>query len=341
MPKVAAPQPTFSRRRSLAFSLLLIGAFFGAVEAVLRLVGIAPPLNPRILVKHMDSDVGLPFMRPDPDLFWSPIPGYHGAFQGKPVTINSTGLRGPEVETPKQKGRTRVVTFGDSITFGYGVGDDETYPYQLGRLLAPYGAEVVNAGVTGYSSHQVLGLLRRLLPQLDADAVTICIGWNDGNRRPVDDREYARRLAQITSVEGPLDHLYLYRAMKRAYVKATALKGLDEHAATGRRATLAQYRENLELIVRECRQHGVRPVFIALPRRRSTGEKVPDGSYAQTLLESGKALGVPVLSSGDLGLETTLANNDRYFIDLLHLSPEGADVMAKTLTPQLIPILAR
>lgn len=333
------PTPSFGLARSLSFSTVLVLAFFGLLEGGLRVVGVAPPVNARLLVKHMDSDVSLPFMRPDAELFWSPIPGYRGAFQGRPVTIDALGLRGAEVAIPKPRGRRRVVCCGDSITFGYGVGDEDTYPYRLGRLLAPRGVEVVNAGVTGYTSYQVLGLLRRLLPTIEADVVTICVGWNDGNRRPVDDREYARRLAAVTRVEGPLDHLYTYRALKRAWLKATALRGLDEHAATGRRASLEQYRENLEEIVALCRGHHVRPAFVALPRRVRTGSKVPDDSYAAALVAAGKDLGVPVLTTGTLGLDTASADTDRYFIDLLHFSPEGAELMAETLEPQLRPLL--
>jgi lysophospholipase L1-like esterase len=328
----------FTLGRSLAYSAILVVAFFGVVEVLLRIVGVAPPLQPRILLRLVDTDIKLPFIQPDADVFWSPVPGFRGEFMDKPVTINSLGLRGGEVALPKPAGRKRVVCFGDSITFGYGVGDTESYPHLLGRALADKNADVVNAGVTGFTSHQVRGLVRRLLPQIQADVATICIGWNDGNRRPVDDREYDRRLRMVMAVEGPLDHVYLYRALKSAYVRSVALEGLEPKkgtSVTGRRATLPQYRENLEAIVAECRENGVKPVFIALPRRKRPGEVLPEPAYARALVEAGKALGVPVLDSGDLGLDTTLESNDAYFIDLLHLSPSGSALMAERLAQQL------
>src|SRR5262249_38248563 len=86
----------------------------------------------------------------------------------------------------------RIVCFGDSITFGYGAGDDETYAFRLGRLLEARNVEVVNAGVTGFTSHQVRRLAHRLLPRLQADVATICIGWNDGNRRAAGPARHAR-----------------------------------------------------------------------------------------------------------------------------------------------------
>ena len=42
--------------------------------------------------------------------------------------------------------KTKIVCMGDSITEGFGVGEEESYPYRLGLLLGE-GYEVVNKGV--------------------------------------------------------------------------------------------------------------------------------------------------------------------------------------------------
>jgi lysophospholipase L1-like esterase len=199
--------------------------------------------------------------------------------------------------------------------------------------------EAVNAGVTGFTSHQVLGFLKRMAPLIQPDVTTFCVGWNDGNRRPVDDREYERRLRMVSRVDGTLDHIYLFRGMKAAYLRLAAIKGIDPAQGaqrTGYRVSLPQYRENLEAIVRECRQRGIRPVFVALPRRRMPGEPVVDAPYAAALIETGKALDVPVLDTGDLGLATTLPSNEQYFIDTLHLSPAGNRLLGRLLARQLV-----
>jgi lysophospholipase L1-like esterase len=314
---------------------VIIVALLGTAEGLLRVVGVssAPPLPPRLLVREIDTDITLPFMREDPELFWSPRPGFQGAFRGAPVTINSLGLRGPEVALPKPAGRKRIVCFGDSITFGYGVGDDDTYSHDLGRLLASRGVDVVNAGVTGYTSHQVLGLLRRVAPLLRTDVATICIGWNDGNRRPVTDRGYERRYHLATSAEGALDRIYIYRAMKAAYLRV-ALRRLPSSGGQ-ERVPLPEYRENLAAIVSECRAHGIRPVFIAPPARKKAGEPVLRTPRADALRAVAAELGVAVLETGDLGLTTRLDSNAEYFIDGLHFSPAGAERMAEELARQL------
>jgi hypothetical protein len=170
------PDRRFSTGRSLLYGAIVCAAFFALVEAGLRLVGIRAAVPPRLILRAIDTDIDLPFMRADAELFWAPRPGWRGEFMGTRVSINDLGLRGPALEPAKRPGRLRLVCFGDSITFGYGAGDEATYPFLLERALARSGVEVVNAGVTGYTSHQVLGLSRRLAPELEPDVVSVMIG---------------------------------------------------------------------------------------------------------------------------------------------------------------------
>lgn len=58
------------------------------------------------------------------------------------VSTNSLGFRSPEVLNPK-KG-VRILCLGDSVTFGWGVSEEESYPALLHKSL---GVEVINAGV--------------------------------------------------------------------------------------------------------------------------------------------------------------------------------------------------
>ncbi|MGH7818975.1 MAG: SGNH/GDSL hydrolase family protein, partial [Candidatus Binatia bacterium] len=63
----------------------------------------------------------------------------------------------------------RIVFVGDSVTFGFGVDAEHTYPERFGERIGRAG-DVVNAAVPGYNLEQVLGVLRELLarerPQL-------------------------------------------------------------------------------------------------------------------------------------------------------------------------------
>jgi lysophospholipase L1-like esterase len=332
----APAAPRFSKRKTLLFSVILFLAFFGALEGLLRIVGVKSRVRPRLILRTIDIDIDFPFMRADPDLFWSPRPGFRGEFLGKTVTINDLGLRGPQVRLPKPAGVRRTVCFGDSITFGYGVGDEETYAFLLGKLLASRGVEAVNAGVTGYTSHQVLGLLARLSPTIGADAATFCIGWNDGTWRPAEDVEYARRLRGSMAVESALDRLYIFRAMKSLYLGS--MRGSHDPSVRHNRVPPERYRRNLEAIVEECRRRGIQPIFVGLPHRRRRGEAPIDSPYPRTLAAVARERRVPLLEVSDLDWATPLESNESHFIDSLHFSPSGHVVMASELARQLVAL---
>jgi lysophospholipase L1-like esterase len=331
----AAGELRLSTGRSLLYSAVIVLGFFAGVEALLWWIDPAPPLRPRLLLRAIDVDVELPFMRPDPELFWEPRPGFEGEFRGHLVRIDRLGLRGEELRIPKPAGRRRLVSFGDSITFGYGVGEADTYPARLGALLAERGVEVANAGVTGYTSHQVLGRLRRLLPGLGADVASFCVGWNDGTLRPVSDQVYAARLRSTRRVEGALGGWRLYRLLAGFYVRSRLQAEREARVREQPRVPLADYRRNLARIVGECRQRGVLPVFVRLPHRRLPGEPAPETPYESALAEVAAELEVALFPVGELGLDSRAADTGALFIDSLHLSPAGSEVMARQLARQL------
>ena len=70
----------------------------------------------------------------------------------------------------------KILTFGDSLTYGHGANRDETYPFVLETLTH---LKVINAGVNGNTSSDGL---QRLAPLLNDDSirlVIICFGGND------------------------------------------------------------------------------------------------------------------------------------------------------------------
>jgi acyl-CoA thioesterase-1 len=75
----------------------------------------------------------------------------------------------------------RLVVLGDSLSAGFGLGDDEALPAALDRALAARGlarVEVINAGVSGDTT---AGGLARFDFSIgpDADGVVIALGAND------------------------------------------------------------------------------------------------------------------------------------------------------------------
>jgi len=127
---------------------------------------------------------------------WVLIPGYRVSFpmkdyrikslDGLPVAVkrlslmrvNRYGFRGPEITPAKIPGVTRIMCLGDSCTFGNL--EEASYPRVLERELQKSGrnAEVINAGVEGYNTVNLLLALPYDL-SFKPDLATLYIGWND------------------------------------------------------------------------------------------------------------------------------------------------------------------
>ena len=105
----------------------------------------------------------MPFLQDDPWLLWRLRPGFSAPiWQGEPLTINSIGLRDGELrEAPA--GTARILSLGESSTWGHGVDARDTYTEQAGALLTASGrpADAINAGVPAWSLYQSALFLER------------------------------------------------------------------------------------------------------------------------------------------------------------------------------------
>ena len=179
VPAPVAPKPAISVGRRRLFRLAVPVAFLLLVwlagEIYLRATGAQ--------VSELKQFIP-PIYRQDPDTAWSLKRDYDGTFasflSAYKIHTSSEGWRGHELAaTPPAN---RIISIGDSNTFGYGVGDDECYPAQLEKRLREKldpAAEVVNTGVSGYDTVQERIVLEKRGMALKPSAVILQWNIND------------------------------------------------------------------------------------------------------------------------------------------------------------------
>ncbi len=113
--------------------------------------------------------------------------------------VNETGLRKKFLNTyrDRDENRYRIVCMGDSVTHGFRMARDETYPAKLETRLADVTVsgrqiQVINAGVVGTSLVQGLKYYRDTIRQLKPDMIIAAYGINDHFYNPTPDIERVR-----------------------------------------------------------------------------------------------------------------------------------------------------
>ncbi len=110
------------------------------------------------------------------------FPGATKAYmwQGVLHVFNEIGIRRTSPILPKKNGVFRIVIYGDSFTYGQGVGDNETYSSQIEQhLMKKYNVEVINYGILGAQSEDVLKNIETSLEELKPDLVIYGVCLND------------------------------------------------------------------------------------------------------------------------------------------------------------------
>jgi hypothetical protein len=187
--KEPLPGPRGSRRGkatkpmlALAAALIALAASEITLRAMHKPVDWAPGLD--ILGQGWNQSIHR--RSSIPGLEYELKPGLAATVFGKELRTNSLGMHSPEITVEKPAGVRRIVVLGDSVSFGWGVEQDQAYQRVLSQLLNAEGGhfQIINMAVSGYNSRDETALFLARGAPLGPDLIVIGYVLNDPDIYP-------------------------------------------------------------------------------------------------------------------------------------------------------------
>jgi len=306
-------------------ALLVAGA--GGEVAVRWIYGDRMVLFPRYHSKAVYGDYTLRRLRPN-TVFW------HTSTDGRwRFAINAKGFRNDrDIPYDKTPGRLRVLSLGDSQTEGFEVRQQFTYSAVIEHWLNSHGApaDVVNTGISGYGTAEVLAFLENEGIKYHPDVVVYGLYENDfvDNVRSglfalqhdsltVTSKVYAPAVGILDPLNAipPMrwlsEHSYLYSLafnmvwdrFKRASVKRARNELANEYATALEAPTpdeISLMRALLSRMSRFCRTRGILFVVLDIPVYVDSGVRAFTTSLPPSSLEDVRRDADVLLLSNDV-----------------------------------------
>ncbi len=175
---LGASETVRSIARIVSWIVISVGIALLLIEVLLRVyLGAAGSREQKIMYLYSLEEIRAlqSNLIPVPYISYVPDPAYPGH--------NSLGYRGSEIAIPKPPRTYRIVSMGGSTTYSTGTTEKESYPAFLESILRDdYGyknVEVINAGVSGYTSWEVLSSFAFRVLELEPDMLIYYGALND------------------------------------------------------------------------------------------------------------------------------------------------------------------
>jgi lysophospholipase L1-like esterase len=158
-------------------------------------------------------------------------------------TVNAQGWRGPEIAAAKPSGVVRIACVGDSLAFGHGVDERDTWSAQLEREFACERIEALNLGVGGYDIEQKATVASKRALELGSDIVLVQWFLNDDDFESEDLKPHAPRSWWVKQLQ-PGRWVWLDRA--REELRCVDLLAQQMQTAMNARSFASMYAPGLQ-----------------------------------------------------------------------------------------------
>jgi lysophospholipase L1-like esterase len=267
----------------------------------------------------------------DPVLIWRPKVGAFSPY-------GPEGFRGGSVSQEKAPGSTRIIAVGDSNTFGWVEDPAANWPAQLQLVIQQRSprAEVLNAGVWGYSSFQGLRRFKEVVA-FHPDLVLVSFGANDAHQVTTPDGTYVDSYVRSRRLEKLTSKLRVGQALVGAWDRIA--QASRRGAALSSRVPLEEYQANLREIVAVARANHATPVLLTRPFIGTSTDpawwKTHAPSYVSATIDVGRSENVPVVD-----VFAAFHDKPQYFDDESHFNLEGHRAAAAYIYERIEPLLA-
>ena len=324
--------------QNVALATGSLGLCFVVLEVALRIAGYG----------------NVEIYQPDPLLYWKLKPNQdcYTKIDRKPVHVNSLGTRGAEFQASKPPGTLRILSLGDSKTFGWGLTEAESYSGLIEKALLKHlgGArrvEVINAGVNAWSYAQMHTYFREHAIKFQPDIVLLADAnlWTQFSER--NSPEFVRSFMRRVQLKNLLRRFATYH-----YVIEYRLKDVYERTRVRfipmdpnqdaffkeqqQKDPDAFFREHIEAVCRLALTNGIKPVLLYIPTTIQLKFNEPD-NVLRAKTQVSRELNVPLV-------DTTVdlkAGGEEFFLegDAVHLNVRGNQLVAQRLVPVLADVI--
>lgn len=268
--------------KNLLFSLFVFLVFFGSLELCLR------TFKQGFYYRYKSKDklqftFGIDYLAPhpkdtdhcpyqlDPFCYFRLKPNFHlnaWNYYGKvrwEIHTNNLGFRSRPVSIEKRRTTFRIACLGDSVTFGFNVDQEDTYPSVVENMLnynlRERHIEVINAGVPGYASPQGVEMFTHYVLPLKPDLITVAFGRNDANYRQESPAEKLRSMKPFMKLIPVVNSFESYKLLR--YLVLEAKKAIFSGKKKPAKSTdPKEYQEHILKIVDIARENDIGVILL-------------------------------------------------------------------------------
>lgn len=312
------------------------------------------------------SEAPVPRYQPHPYFNYTCNPEYREPGNTKPY--NSRGFRRPEW-SGKKEGTLRIIALGGSTTYGMHSKDgSDVWPALLEKKLQARwgpGIEVLNLGVPGYTTHEIIGVTAMLLHTLSPDIVLVHVGANDAFATAYPDEggpdnTTFRYSWNYKPIPGFLMFLmrnsrlirvlaFHYAVSSKGYLPGDMIAAMQyrhppdqEVVKNAAKATGKYFRRNISSLTALIKDMKAIPVLLTHPLNPRW--EYPKKVFYQCMVEAHKRNNRVIMETAELRDVPVVdlyahMRDVMYFVDAIHETDAGMEMKARLIVPQLNTII--